>query len=107
MSNFIILFIVALYIYYNKSDEECKGQNLSVSTLVSQLGGKELVDFPSWILMSLINLGSMQVTIYNFSCHCTKSPTLNIIHLLLNVTVNIPQVVNNVKDKLCPFYFFE
>tara|TARA_Y100001937_G_scaffold127121_1_gene198332 strand:+ start:1730 stop:1897 length:168 start_codon:yes stop_codon:yes gene_type:complete len=47
MSNFIFFIIVALYIYYNESDEDCKGQKLSVSTLVSQLGGKALVDSPS------------------------------------------------------------
>jgi len=53
MSNFVFSSIVVLYLYYNELVEECKGQKLSVSTLVSQLGGKALV-YPVVILLTLM-----------------------------------------------------
>ena len=55
MSNFIFFIIVALYIYYNKSDEDCKGQKLSVSILVSRLGQIVIV-FPVLICSTFTNV---------------------------------------------------
>ena len=55
MSNFIFFIIVALYIYYNKSDEDCKGQKLSVSILVSRLGQIVIV-FPVLNCLTFINV---------------------------------------------------
>ena len=91
MSNFIFSSIVVLYLYYNSLVEECKGQNLSVSTLVSRLGQIVIV-FPVLNCLTFINVRLvlsllpsiiviMSMTTQSSSCSLRHKSPIFIVHL--------------------------